>query len=109
MTKYNKHTNKKQNLTSKSTHTSLLCAIILLVFFGSEKRLNKRKLFLINNLQREKAGESGTVMEKITFPARRSFHLIRLGPSLVSVLQAEVKQRQDAKLVKECKECFHKC
>ena len=101
MAKYNKHTNKKQNLTSKSTHTSLLCAIILLVFFGSEKRLNKRKLFLINNLQRNKADESGTFMEKITFAARRSFHLIRLGPSLVSVLHAEVKQRQDAKLVKE--------
>ena len=28
---------------------------------------------------------------------------------LVSVLQSEVKHSQDAKLVKECKECFHKC
>ena len=89
MTKYNKHTNKKQNLTSKSTHTSLLCAIILLLFFGAEKRLNKRKFFLVNNMQREKAGESRTFMEKITFPARRSFHLIRLGPSLVSVLREQ--------------------
>lgn len=109
MTKYNKHSKKKQNLTSKSTHTSLLCAIILLVFFVSEKRLNKRKFFLVKTLQTERADESGTFIEKTAFPARRCFHLIRLGPSLVSVLQAEVKQRQDAKLVKECKECFHKC
>ena len=68
MTKYNKHTNKKQNLTSKSTHTSLLCAIILLVFFGAEKRRNKRKFFLVNNLQTEKADESGTFIEKLRFP-----------------------------------------
>lgn len=68
MTKYNKHTNKKQNLTSKSTHTSLLCAIILLVFFGAEKRLNKRKFFLVNNLQTEKADESGIFIEKLRFP-----------------------------------------
>lgn len=68
MAKYNKHTNKKQNRTSKSTHTSLLCAIILLVFFGAEKRLNKRKFFLVNNLQTEKADESGTFIEKLRFP-----------------------------------------
>ena len=67
MTKYNKHTNKKQNLTSKSTHTSLLCAIILLVFFGAEKRLSKRKFFLAKTLQTERADESGTFMEKLRF------------------------------------------
>ena len=80
MTKYNKHSNKKQNLTSKSTHTSLLCAIILLVFFASEKRLNKGKVFPFKTLQKERANESGTFMEISRFlPGVRILSLDQTG------------------------------
>lgn len=76
--------------------------------FWLRKTPEQKKIVSHQQSAEREGGRKWNIHGENHVSCQASFHLIRLGPSLVSVLQAEVKQRQDAKLVKECKECFHK-